>query len=432
MVDGPPAAASLARHAIVGSLLIAVLFGGLGVWAATTELSGAVVASGSTIVEGGARRVQHPEGGIVGEIRVKDGDRVEGGDLLVRLDGTTTAASLAMVDAQLREALALHARLVAESNGAEVTWPAVIEADDIGMRALLGAQARLMRSRQNAQQALTDRLSEQIEQIEVQVSGLDAQRRAIEDDLALVEEDERRMVSLLKDGLIELPRVTAARRETVRLKGEAARLLAEVASARAAVAERRIQIAQAESEFQSEVLAELQTVGLRVAELSQQRVAALDRLARLEVRAPWSGVVHESTVSTIGGVVAAGATLMLIVPVSSKILVEARIAPIDVDKLTLGQEAAVKLSGLDQRTAPDLQASISHISPDLSHDSATGAAYYLVKLTLAEAELARLPEDLTLLPGMPAEAFIQTANRTVLAYLIDPLAKQVSHAFRED
>lgn len=432
MANRTSASGSLARHALVGCLLVAALFGGLGVWAATTELSGAVVASGSIIVEGGSRRVQHAEGGIVGEFRVKDGDRVEGGDLLVRLDGTTTAASLAMVEAQLREAMALKARLLAEGNGTDIAWPNDVAEDDPGMQVLIVAQRRLSLSRAEAQQALTDRLGEQIEQIGLQVSGLEAQRAAVEAELAIVEEEERRMATLLEDGLIELPRVTAARRETARLKGEAARLLAEAASARTAAAERRIQIAQVASEFQTEVLAELQTIGLRIAELSQQKIAAQDRLSRLEVRAPASGIVHESIVQTVGGVVAAGETLMLIVPVASQLLVEARVFPIDVDKLSLGQEAVVKFSGLDQRTAPDLHAAVSHVSPDLSYDAATGAPYYLVKLSLPEAELDRLPETLILLPGMPAEAFIQTSNRTVLAYLIDPLAKQVSHAFRED
>lgn len=435
MAERTRSARGLYVHAWVGLGSIAVFVLGLGGWAGTTEIAGAVVASGTVVLEEGSKRVQHQEGGIVKEIFVRDGDRVEAGQMLVRLDGTAIAANLAVIVSQLSEAFALQARLTAESTGAAemvrpaslADWPADEPLDE-----LFAAQDRLRQSRAAAREGLAARLEEQIGQFEEQISGLEAQRQAVSEELEILMAEGKDVDALFAQGLVQVGRVNEIKRELARLRGEEGRITAEIAAARTAMAERRTQIAQGVDEFQSQVLEELRTVGLQIAEQLQQKIAAEDRLARLEIRAPQAGVIHESIVRTVGGVVAAGETLMLVVPQASRMAVETRVAPIDIDKLSVGQAVSVKLTAFDVRTTPELNAQIRSISPDLSRDATTGAPFYLVRITLPESEIARLPEGQNLVPGMPAETFMRTGDRTVISYLVEPLAAQLRRAFRED
>lgn len=433
MAEPSAAVRSLYRHAWLGLAAIALFVLGLGGWAATTQIAGAVVAGGTLVLEEGSKKVQHPEGGIVDEIEVRDGDTVEAGQLLLRLDGTTIAANLAVIVAQLSEALAQQARLNAESIGAAaITRPPIEWADPVQFEALLAAQDLLRLSRAATRAGLASQLSEQIAQIEQQIGGLESQRQGVSEQLQSLVAEGGDIDALFAQGLVQASRVNTIKRSLAELRGEEGRITAEIASARTRIAERRTQIAQEADAFQTDVLEQLRTAGQQIAELLQQKIAAEDRLARLEIRAPQSGVIHESIVRTVGGVVAAGETLMLVVPQASRLGIETRVAPIDIDKLSVGQAVAVKLSGFDARTTPELAAEIRSISPDLSHDPASGTAYYLVRLGLTEAELARLPPEHRLVPGMPAESFMQTGDRTVLSYLLEPFAAQLRRAFRED
>ncbi len=428
-------AASFYRHAWVGLGSIIVLLGGLGIWAAATDIAGAVVAGGTIAVEGGSKRVQHREGGIVSEILVQNEDAVETGELLIRLDGTATAANLAVIVSQLSEAYALQARLTAESIGAEqmvrtnelAQWP---EAERLEV--LFAAQDRLRSRRAATQVGLAARLGEQVAQLEVQIEGLEAQRLATGRQLEILVGEQADVDALLADGLVEAGRVNSIKREVARLQGEQGRLLSEIAAARTAISERRLQITQAADEFQTEVLQELQAVGQKIAELQQQKIAAEDVLSRLEVRAPQAGVIHESITHTVGGVVGPGETLMLVVPQESQLIVEARVGPLDVDKLAVGQGVVLRLSGFDARTTPELSANVERVSPDLTRDPVTGEPYYAVKVRIGDGELSKLSEGQRLVPGMPAEAFIQTGERSVLSYLIHPLVEQINRTFRED
>lgn len=435
MAERTVATASFYRHAWIGVGSIVLLFGGLVVWAAFTDIAGAVVAPGTIVVEGGSKRVQHREGGIVKQVLVENGKLVRAGDLLVRLDGTMVAANLAVTLSQLREAYALEARLIAESsNTTELSPRAGINpgADQARLDTLLLAQKRLMASRAATREGLAARLEEQIEQTGIQIEGLEAQKQAVAKQHALLEQEGAGVEKLYAAGLIEVSRVNAINREISRLDGEAGRLIAEIAAAKTSIAERRLQITQIADEFQTEVLQELQATGQKIAELQQQRIAAEDTLSRLEIRAPQSGMVHELIIRTVGGVVGAGETLMLIVPQESSMLIEARVGAIDVDKVVVGQHAIVRLSSFDARTTPELSAEIRTVSADLTHDPRTGEGFYLARVGISDSELARLPEGRKLVPGMPAEAFIQTGDRSVLSYLIHPFTEQIRHAFRED
>lgn len=424
---------SFYRHAWVGLGSVLLAAGGLVAWSATTEVAGAVIASGSFAVEGGSKRVQHQEGGIVSEILVENEDVVEAGEVMVRLDGTATAAELAIVDAQLAEAIALHARLAAESTGREAMPVTTFQAAGLSLPldGLFSAQQRLLTMRAATQRGIGAQLEEQIRQLDIQVEGLESEALAVRDQLAILEDELTKIETLLADGLVEAGRVNTTKREVARLQGEGGRIKATIASARTAISERQLQIAQRADEFQTQVLEDMQSAGQRIAELKQQKIAAEDRLARLELRAPRSGIVHESVVQTVGGVVGAGETLMMIVPQAEELTLTARVIPSDVDKVSVGQEVTVRLPGLDAKRTPELVAAVTAIAPDLGYDTATGAPFYTVRIELSEVELARLPDDVALVPGMPAEAFIRTDDRTVLSYLIHPLADQISHTFRE-
>ena len=426
---------SLRRHAIAGLGAIALFIGLLGGWAGTTEIAGAVVAQGTVVPLEGSKRVQHPEGGVVSAILVKDGDAVAAGQLLLRLDSTTVSANLAVIVSQLSAAFALEARLTAESIGNdELTLPRSLDAspDRATLAGLLAAQERLRQSRAEAQAGLAAQLQEQIGQLGEQISGLQAQEAAVRQQREILAGEVADAQILFRDGLMEASRLNASRRELARLEGEAGNLSAEIASARTAIAGSRAKIAENTATFRAGVLEDLRDVGLQIAELLQQKIAAEDRLAKLEIRAPQAGIVHESIVRTVGGVVAAGETLMQVVPHTDRLALEARVSPLDIDKLNVGQLAAVRLTGLDARTTPELVAAVDAISPDPSRDPATGVAYFSIRMKLSEAELARLPEGQHVTAGMPAEAFLRTADRTVLSYLLGPLAAQLSHAFRED
>lgn len=425
---------SLRRHALFGVGAIALFAVALGGWAGTTHIAGAVIAQGNIVPREGTKRVQHPEGGVVTKILVRDGDRVEAGQLLVELDTTTVAANLAVIMSQLSAAFALEARLTAESTGnPEITLPAATANwPDPALSELVAAQRRQMASRAAAQAGLNTQLQEQIGQLGEQIAGFEAQSAAVEEQIALLSAEVADSQALFQQGFMEESRLNASRRALSELQGQAGSLTAAIAGARTEIAASRARMAENAASFRSDVLGELREAGLQIAELMQQKIAAEDRLKKLEIRAPQAGTVHESIVRTVGGVVAAGETLMQVVPPNDRLVLDARVSPLDVDKLSVGQPATIRLVGLDIRSTPELVASVETISPDLTRDETTGVAYYTLRLNLEPSEIARLPAGQHLTAGMPAEAFLRTADRTVLSYLIGPLEAQLSHAFRED
>ncbi|HCO54077.1 MAG TPA: HlyD family type I secretion periplasmic adaptor subunit [Pelagibacterium sp.] len=428
-------ARSLDRHGLLGSAAMIALLGGLALWAAITPISGAVVAGGSVVVDGGVRRVQHQEGGIVREILVRNDAAVEAGQTLVVLDGTSVAANMAVIDAQLGEAYVRQARLLAEAGGAtEMEWTSELDAlpNMEHNRVLFAAEDRLRQSRAAGLSTQVAQLGEQIVQLENQVAGLHAQRDAVVAQTEILTEQLDRLSALLSQGLVEASRVSDLRRQIAQLDGERARITTEIARGNAATAERRLQISQVEESYQSEVLGQLQETGQQIAELEQQRVAAQDRFDRLVIRAPIAGVVHQMQVATLGGIAAAGDTLMQIVPQDDEIMVDVRINPLDIDKLAAEQSVTLRLSSFNSRSTPELLGLVDRISPDLTRDSASGTQFYLVRVRLPTDELHKLPETARLIPGMPVEAFFATGEKTVLSYLTKPVMDQLNLAFRED
>ncbi|AEQ52572.1 HlyD family type I secretion periplasmic adaptor subunit [Pelagibacterium halotolerans] len=428
-------ARSLGRHGLLGSVAIMTLVGGLGFWAAITPLSGAVVAGGSVVVDGGVRRVQHQEGGIISEILVRNDAEVEAGQTLAVLDGTSVAANMAVIEAQLGEAYIRRARLLAEAAGsAGMAWATELDglANIERNRALFAAEDRLRASRAAALSTQIAQLGEQVVQLENQVAGLGAQRDAVIAQVDILTEQFDRLSTLLSQGLVEASRVSELGRQIAQLDGESARIATEIARGHAATAERRLEISQVQESYQSEVLGQLQETGQQIAELEQQRVAAQDRLNRLVIRAPIAGIVHQMQITTLGGVAGAGETLMQIVPQDDEIMVDVRINPLDIDKLAIQQTVTLRLSSFNARSTPELAGLVDRISPDLTRDAASGMQFYVVRVRLPADELNKLPETARLIPGMPVEAFFATGEKTVLSYLAKPVMDQLSLAFRED
>lgn len=428
-----PTRDSLKRHALAGYLITGVLFGGLGIWATFTEIDGAVAANGVVVVEGGARKVQHQEGGIVRLILVKNGDVVSAGQVLIEVDGTSVEASLAVIEAQLSDELAHRVRLFAESTGRTILEIPVVPnwAPDANFsKALLDQQALLDAKHDSlAQQA--SRLQEQKRQLAAQLDGLGRQRLATAEQLEIVEDEGSNLDKLQQAQLANASRVNTNRTDRARLNGEIGRLLTEAAAVQAAMTEKDQEIAQLDIELRAKALDEMQDVSLRISELLQQRVAAKDQLDRLQVRAPVAGIVHESRVQTVGGVIAPAEALMSIVPPNADVLVDLHVSPVDIDKVEVGQAVEVRFLSFDSRTVEDVPGRVTILSPSTSVDPVTNAGFYTVRVDVDDPAIPG-KQRARVFPGMPAEAFVKTGARTVLAYLMKPLMDQILHTFRED
>jgi len=429
----PIFATSMKRYVVIGMVTSLVLVVGFGGWAALANISGAVIAPGRVVVGSSVKEVQHREGGIVSAINVRNGDFVEAGDVLVVLDDTQTRAGFNLVAAQLTALRARMDRLAAERDKADaVTFREELaaRADDPVVAELLASQRAVFAARKATLDGQTAQLGEQIAQLREQIGGLVAQQDAKRREIALVADELADLRQLSSRDLVPRSRVIAREREAVRLDGEDGDLTARIAAARGRVAEIRMQVLQIEKEFQRTVLDEISELQTEIATLAERNVAADDQLTRVALRAPESGTVHELGVNTVGGVVAPGATLMKIVPLSDDLVVEARVAPINIDEVALGQEADVMFSGLPLRETPKLKGRVAKISADRSTDEATQQDYFEVEVVLQEEELALLGE-VRLVPGMPAEVFIRTRDRTVLSYLLEPLMDAANIAFTE-
>jgi HlyD family secretion protein len=418
---------------LIGFGTLIVLFGGVGGWAATTELAGAVIAPGTVVVESNVKKVQHPTGGIVGEILVKEGSWVEAGQVVIRLDATLTRATLGIVQSQLDELVAKHARLLVERDGSEaITFP-----DELTRRrgiltvdAAIAGEQRLFESRRDARIGQKAQLRERIAQINEEIGGLAAQQAAKEKEIRFVGEELSGVADLYKRNLVTIVRYMQLQRDQAKLEGERGQFTAEIARARGRIVEMELQILQLDQDFRTEVLRDLRDAQAKIAELKERLTAAEDQLARVEIRAPQSGIVHQLAIHTVGGVIGHGETLMLVVPNEDVLLVEAKVAAPEIDQVTLGTRAAVRIVAGNQRTSPNLEGVITHVSADLTRDQQTNQTYYIVRLSLPPEELRNLG-DLNLVPGMSAEVFVQTGERTPLEYLLKPLREQIARTFRE-
>jgi HlyD family secretion protein len=424
---------SIRLHLIVGLSVVALLAGGLGGWASTTEISGALIAPGSIVVESSVKKVQHPTGGVVGELRAHDGDLVKAGDVVVRLDDTVTKASLAIVTKNLDGLWARAARLEAEQQGLDkIVFPSMLRdrADDPDVKNVMASETKLFEVRTTGRIGQKAQLRERVTQLNEEISGLVAQEKAKDQEIALVEKELVGVSSLYDQHLVQLTRLTTLQRDAARLAGERAQYVASRAQAKGKITETELQIIQVDKDLVSDVSKDLRETNDKIGEFVERKVTAEDQLRRIDIRAPQDGMVEQSTVHTVGGVITAGDAIMMIVPQADDLQVEAKVNPQDIDKLQIGQKTLLRLSAFNQRTTPELNGVVSRVSPDVTTDQRTGQAYYTIRVSMPPEEVARLGEA-KLIPGMPVEAFVQTGDRTMLSYLVKPLHDQLMRAFRE-
>ena len=431
--ETPSARSSIRRHVVVGCVVVAFLAVGLGGWASTAEISGALIAPGSVVVDSNVKKVQHPTGGVVGEVRVRDGDHVKAGDILVRLDETVTRANLAIVSKGLIELYARKARLAAERDSANtVVTPRELadKAGDADVQEALASERKLFELRRTARLGQKQQLRQRIAQLQEEIGGLGAQQDAKTKETELIEQELTGMRELWKKNLIQLDKLTALEREAARLQGERGQLIASAAQAKGKIAETELQVLQVDQDLSSDVAKELREIDGKIGEFVERKVTAEDQLRRTDIRAPQDGVVFQSTANTVGGVIAAGDPIMLIVPETDSLSVEAKVDPKDIDKIQFGQPVLLRFSAFNIRTMPEIDGTVARVAADTSTDQRTGQTYYVVRIAMTRAEIARLG-DVRLTPGMPVEAFIQTGERTMLSYLVKPLHDQLMRAFRE-
>jgi HlyD family secretion protein len=424
---------SIRLHLIIGLAVVVILAGGLGGWASMAQISGALIAPGSVVVESNVKKVQHPTGGVVGEVRARDGDAVKAGDVVVRLDDTVTKASLAIVTKNLDGLWARAARLEAEQRGLDsIVFPSTLlsRADDPDVKTVIASETKLFEVRVTGRAGQKAQLRERVTQLNEEIAGLTAQERAKDREIMLVEKELIGVRSLYDQHLVQISRLTVLERDTARLVGERAQYVAARAQAKGKITETELQIIQVDKDMVSEVSKDLRETNDKIGEFVERKVTAEDQLRRVDIRAPQDGMVLQSTVHTVGGVITAGDAIMMIVPQADDLLVEAKVNPQDIDKLQIGQKTLLRLSAFNQRSTPELNGVVTRVSPDVTTDQRTGQSYYTIRVSMPPGEIARLG-DVKLIPGMPVEAFVQTGDRTMLSYLITPLIDQLMRSFRD-
>lgn len=420
---------------VLGSALgLLLLCGALGGWAATARIDGAILGAGSVALSAKPQLVQSLDGGVLREILVKNGDRVEAGEVLLRLDDTLASASLGIARERLAHALALRARLEAEQLG--------LPAPDFGYDALPVAipdtsgpeavQTRIFQARQEILAGGRARLTETLDSHEAQIRGIEGQKVAAEEQVRILKEDLERMQTLDAEGLTIARDMNDVSRALAETTGQVSALESQVAALRIAMQDAELAVVQEEDSFREQVATDLQEAEARVDELVLEIVTREAELARMEILAPADGVVHGMQVATVGGVAPQGQTLLEVLPVGQGLEFQVRIDPRDIDRVHPEQGAEILISSLDPRTTPRLKAEVTQVSADAFADERTGLTHYEVTLVVPPEELARLGDEVNLVPGMPVQAFLEMGERSVLEYLVQPVAVHLRDAFREE
>lgn len=414
---------------LAGFILLVLIFG---VWATTTRISGAVIASGEVVVEGRPKLIQSLDGGIVETIAVRDGDHVMAGQLLLRLDQTLLRTNLDIARTRLAARLALKARLDAENTGADHVTFAYPElpfplpdttAEEAGQR-------RIFDVRRAVTAGQRDRLAERLAQYDSQSAGVAGQIAALREQIRLTESDHADQEQLATQGLTRKSQVNDLLRRLSDLRGQLAALEAEQARLANARQDAEIETEQAERSFTEQVVTDLRATASEVEELIPEIITRSAQLARTDIRAPVDGVIHEMQASTAGGVIAAGQTIAQVIPIGEGMVFELRVDPRSIDQVHPGQKARILVSSFDPQTTPRLEARVTTVSAGTIPDPATGRRHYRVGLEVPPEQLAQI-EGEALVPGMPVEAYLETSQRTVLTYLLQPITSHLRRAFRE-
>ena len=418
----------------LGLFVIFVLFGGGGIWASHTQISGAIIAQGTVGVASKIRKVQHLDGGIVLEILVGDGDEVKAGDHLLHLDESGLRANLNIKKNNLYELLARKARLDTEQENADkITFPDVLKSNKTipHVQRIIDSKTVMFESRRKTRSGQRGMMRQKIISHKDQIQGLEAQIRSKEQQVQIVAKNIKKKEPAATSGIVSQDSLDKLKLQHVALIGEVGELRANIARIGSTIAEVELEILQIEVDFREKVQEELRSVTTQIAEFEEQKIALEEKLRRTWVTAPVSGRVLEMSIHTIGGVIGPADTILQIIPKNDSMIIEAKIHTTDVDQVHIGQETSVHLSAFDARTTPNLKAKVNKISAGQLIDATTNTPYFAVELAISKNQLLLLNKNQILLPGMPAEIFIQTENRTPLDYLLKPLMAQFKRAFKE-
>ncbi|GLQ36980.1 HlyD family type I secretion periplasmic adaptor subunit [Rhizobium albus] len=415
---------------IMSASLAGLLIIGCGGWAAQASLAGAAIAPGQIAVKRQVKEVQHRDGGIIAEIRVSNGDRVREGDVLVKLDETDTRVELSIIRSQLTELTGVYSRLQAERDGeAEVAFPEGFGSTD-GTSGVIAGEMKLFLDNRAMRDSQKEQLSLQAEQLRDQIKGMEAQLASNQAEHTLLLDDITLMRKLLERKLTEGSRVRQMERELARIEGQRGEIEARVAQARGQISETELKIIAIDQELKATAQTQIRDIDARIAELREREIAAVDRLSRTELRAPASGLVYDLAVHTVGGVIGSGETILSLVPEDEEMMVEVRVSPTDIDQVTIGQPARLRLTAFNQRTTPEFEGQVTAMAAAATRDPVSGRDFYLGTVEIT-SDLAPLG-DKTLIPGMPVDVLLVTGERSALSYLVKPFADQMAKAFREE
>lgn len=433
-ISESPANRAIRRYMLLAGVTLGGLVVGAGGWAATMNISAAVIGSGVIGVEGNTKKIQHGQGGVVREIRVSNGTLVRAGDILLRLDGVEASTTLAATIKEIDQLDARRLRLIAERDGAEELIDPIQQIARLEDRQFiegLKSETSLFKARREQIDSKTAQLKEQIAQIEQQRDGTRQRLISNAEEASWSEQQAQKIENLAKEGLVQFSRLADSKRMVAQLSGERSQLLSDEATAGKRITEIELQIAQLDKDRRAEVLTDLLDTNGKLAKLAEQRLALEDQIEHLDIRAPVDGIVHQLATHTIGGLLSPGETAMNIVPTRDMLTVDMRIKPNDVDQVSIGQAARLRFSAFNQRTTSEIEGQVESLSPDVSVNEQTGETWYSARIAISPQERAKLGE-LALIPGMPVEAYIKAEPRTALAYLIKPISDQMERAMREN
>ena len=434
--SGDPVAqqrAALRRLVCIGYLAVGCFGVAVVGWTVQAEVRGAVIAPGQIVVESNAKKVQHSTGGIVAELPVRDGDNVKAGTVVARLDDTVARTNLQIVTRQIDELAIKSIRLEAErSDAGMLNWPEEMtkRLAEPEIRQILASERALFETRRAVREGQQTQSHARVAQLTSEIAGLGRQLQAREREIVIVERELQGIRRLSEKKLVPLTKLNQLERDAATLEGTQGQLTAQIGQSQARVAETRQQLLQADAEARNEILRDLRDTQARSGELLERRVAALDQLQRTALRAPVSGQVYQLAVHTHGGVVGPGETLMSIMPADDQLNIEAKVSPTDIDLVTVGQRAMIRLHSFNPRTTPELSAFVTRISSDTVRDPQNGNAFFTIRLLLPRDELARVGPQ-PVLPGMLGDVFIETEARSPLSYLLRPVKDQFARAMRE-
>ncbi len=421
----------LFNRTLLGFTIVAVLVIGIGAWGATARLSGAVIAPGLLVVDSNVKRVQHPTGGVVADIRVRNGDQVQTGDVLVTLDNGQSRAMLAIHDNKILQLESEKSRLIAERDGvATMIFPAALDAKNNNAKLAFDEERRLLDARRSGWSSQRARLRERIVQVRREIDAIVSQRTAKGAEIELIRQELKLVDDMYKRQLSNITRVIGMKRELARFEGDKGALEAQIARAESSIHEIELQLVELDQRVVTDVHKQVREIDGQLAELAERKATAEDQVRRTELRAPVTGTVHELVANTVGGVIRPGETVMSIVPQRDALSVEVRIAPKDIDQVVVGQRALLRFSSLNKEQTPELPGIVGHVGADLSREPSTGREFFLARIEVNPQAMAKA-EGFKLTPGMPVDSFIETDERTALSYLLKPFTDQVVRAMRE-